>query len=547
MLSITHHTHFPILAKVPSRDDVLLGGWRYRKPVKVSAGLVVSDITKLVAWFHVIDPDLRSIGYGGKVESILGTDIAFAQNLDVIPEGTEILPLRFDRRKYDPATGEFSAFVLLPLVTTADDTVFHLYYGNADTTDRQNKAATWNDEWQFALLGDTVDAYGRPLLADATANRRHGVPSPALDIIAALVPGPLPGVEAVSLDNSGPVENLRMISPPVRGQTSISFWYQHGGFGSPTRVYDHVRSQDNQGILLSFNGSTFSASVRNPAALANVLSYANAGLTNGLWHQITVVWDGINEKCYVDGSLVGSANYPNQAEPGYFAYWGGSSGFYSGNLAGMRGCARALSATYLAAEQLSYTNGLFTVQVEEALPVVTVTEQQIVCKPYHFGQLPTGCVVVDNNAYLFAKTEYIAKVTDGSLLPICWQVDDVYSKIADGQCWQDSGFDANSKWFPLSPNIPKYQDQSTIVADRNLSGFMTVRVWAPLSSLPEDVPPLNPASLYYLEDLSDNYVAVNGFSHNIVYNGVDEQFQTWIFRGPATLEGVLSPFPASHP
>lgn len=558
-LSVTHHAFVPILAQVPSLDSVLVGGWQFRKPITL--GLALHPVSKFVGYFHVIDPRLATVANGGVVQSPTGLDITFAMTQANPTGGNTVTPLRFDRRYYNPVTGEFAAWILFPMVPGLSDYVplmVHIYYGNTNvTTDWQSKAATWNDDWQSVLNGDTLTAYGQTLLADASGFRRHGVPS----FTPAFTTGPLVGLPGIIFDNHPTGgQNVRLTSPPMRDAYSVSFWFQENGqFGSSvSHVYDHERLEDSQGLEVTLRqvgagGGQLTALAQNPAASpTGVVQDTNPALDDGDWHQAIVTWDGsTGMQLFVDGAPVSTSAFDNDAEPGTFAYWGGFlpdlSTYFTGNLAGMRVAARTLSLDYVDLEWRANTGTLYTIGAESSLPLITFTIQQLVGSQIVAEQLPLVGMTLDYNAYLWPATAYSAAVVAPINLGTCWVVGSDGRYYATGACFQEAGFDAHSQWFPSSPFIGVYQDQNSINVDQNLSGFMTVRVWSPLTSLPEDHVPVDPTATYFLEALPDLYTSVMGFSQNIVYSGADEQFQTWIYRGIADIFGNLQPFPVSHP
>jgi len=72
----------------------------------------------------VTDPDLRNVGKGGKVLSPKGFDIRFTKS-----NGVSILPSQIER--YNPSTGELTAWVLLDTLGPKSSTELYLYYSSA--------------------------------------------------------------------------------------------------------------------------------------------------------------------------------------------------------------------------------------------------------------------------------------------------------------------------------------------------------------------------------------------------------------------------------
>ena len=106
-----------------------LTGHNFRKQITINESQVAgtADHLNFPMLFSVTDADLRTTGNGGNVVSTEGYDIAFAA-----AEGTSQLDHEIE--SYDAATGQFVAWVRIPVLDHNDNTIIYMYYGKTGVT-----------------------------------------------------------------------------------------------------------------------------------------------------------------------------------------------------------------------------------------------------------------------------------------------------------------------------------------------------------------------------------------------------------------------------
>ena len=87
------------------------------------------------------DANLKSLGNVGNVGKNDGADILFTA-----PYG--ITKLSHEIETYSAATGQLIAWVQVPSLTPATNTVLFLYYGNASAANQQNPAGVWDSNFE---------------------------------------------------------------------------------------------------------------------------------------------------------------------------------------------------------------------------------------------------------------------------------------------------------------------------------------------------------------------------------------------------------------
>jgi hypothetical protein len=119
-------------------------------PTTLSAGvagnngyviIIVGDsLTNFPMLFSVTDPDLKFTSNSGKVASSTGADILFTSY-----DGTK---LNHQIEKYASTTGQLTAWVQVPALSSSADTILYIYFGNASATDQQNSTAVWDSNYK---------------------------------------------------------------------------------------------------------------------------------------------------------------------------------------------------------------------------------------------------------------------------------------------------------------------------------------------------------------------------------------------------------------
>jgi len=121
--------------------------------------------------FNTIDPTLATTANGGHMTNAQGYDIYFS--LD--PNGAT--KLDHELEEYNPLTGQVIAWVRIPLLSHATDTVVYMFYGNPNVnTPQQNPTGVWDNNY----LGVWHVANGATLsLTDSTSNGNNATNSGA--------------------------------------------------------------------------------------------------------------------------------------------------------------------------------------------------------------------------------------------------------------------------------------------------------------------------------------------------------------------------------
>jgi hypothetical protein len=144
--------------------------WSNRKAItidhtRVSGG---ASLTNFPVLFSVTDANLKTVANGGSVGKTDGTDILFTA-------GDGVSKLDHELESYNPSTGQLVAWVRVPALSPAADTVIYTYYGNAAASNQQNGPGVWDSAYRGVYhLKETLTSSGQTV-ADSTANGFQGL------------------------------------------------------------------------------------------------------------------------------------------------------------------------------------------------------------------------------------------------------------------------------------------------------------------------------------------------------------------------------------
>lgn len=158
--------------------------------------------------------NLKTIANGGQVTNIFGFDIVFGSDVSC---GSLY---NFEVELYNPVTGELIAWVNIPTVATATNTIYYLCYANAAiSTFQGNINGTWNSAFQGVWHypnGVTLS------LLDSTVNARDGSNGTTPPLADA---GKIDGGSSSTVTNTGYSTYSDTGLPSGTGDRTISAWF----------------------------------------------------------------------------------------------------------------------------------------------------------------------------------------------------------------------------------------------------------------------------------------------------------------------------------
>lgn len=254
--------------------------YSYKKRITIDNSKVEgsSDLEDFPVLISLTDTDLRTTGNGGNVENVQGYDIRFTY-------ANGVTWLDHDLEYYVATTGEYVAWVRIPVLSYDEDTEIDMYYGNASVASDPSVSTTWVDYHAVYHLGQDD-------VSDATGTY-NGTNSGTTD--AAGKTG-----RSQQFDGSDIVELVGF--PDVNSQFTLSMWFNTTDDTHNGRLFSD--DANNNGWALSFGdpGDQLIRTFNRGFAGAGVIDAVET-FSTGNWYYVALVVDRVNEDriIYADG------------------------------------------------------------------------------------------------------------------------------------------------------------------------------------------------------------------------------------------------------
>jgi uncharacterized protein (TIGR03790 family) len=232
---------------------------------------------------------------------------------DILFTATDgVTKLNLEIESYGTSTGQLNAWVQIPMLAPATDTVIYVYYGNASATNQQNATAVWSGNYK--IVNHFKETSGN--LSDASGNNNAGVPSGGATSTSAGQIG-----NGYSFDGSSGLVTINNNASWATTTTdmTLEFWFKPN---SAPGNYLNMMSMGNwiaNTYLYEMANGTVSAQIAqlsNPWAAVACSTAALPFLTtpDGKYHHFAMAYTGIYTTygffgLYVDGVLACSNPY----------------------------------------------------------------------------------------------------------------------------------------------------------------------------------------------------------------------------------------------
>jgi hypothetical protein len=254
--------------------------------------------------FKIINPALKSVTNGGKVENINGFDIVFSDmNNNQLDHQIEC---------YNPTTGEYIAWVRIPTLFATVNTQIKLFYGNSNVTTDPSTENVWNVNYEGVWHMNNNPSGN--LLDDGSGN------NDANDYggmnVNDLVIGKIG--KAIDFDGTNDRYAIKNKNYSTVGEIpllTVSGWFKttfsSGGWNNNWSMLDFDRSEYFN-VFVHGNGKVGFSTRGSGVGQGSGINDFNAGnigeYNDGNWHYLVAVYDGVNKYLYVDGILAATEN-----------------------------------------------------------------------------------------------------------------------------------------------------------------------------------------------------------------------------------------------
>jgi len=246
--------------------------WLYRRKITIKATAINSGQTNFPLLIDITDTNFTSLAQPS------GIDFVFA-------DATQ-KKLNHEVEYYNSSSGHLIAWVSIPFLSSVQNTVLYLYYGNPVAIDQQNPSAVWDQN--FTMVQHMNQGNGTNF--DSTSNGNNGTPS-STGVVGAT--GEIDGAESFD----GKVGYVLIPdSPTLAGYSqgfTASFWTEFNDVSRRQTLLSKFNQSSTTsrswfiefsptnglGLFASSDGATY-AEWHTPSFKPAV----------GVWYHITIVW-----------------------------------------------------------------------------------------------------------------------------------------------------------------------------------------------------------------------------------------------------------------
>jgi gliding motility-associated-like protein len=116
-------------------------GYEWEKSLTINSDQIegTTDLIDFPLLVNITDEALRHTSNGGYIEHLGGYDIVFTRD--------DYTPLSHELEHYDPVTGEYVAWVRIPVLSAETDTEIKILYGNRSVSANPSSPDTWSEDY----------------------------------------------------------------------------------------------------------------------------------------------------------------------------------------------------------------------------------------------------------------------------------------------------------------------------------------------------------------------------------------------------------------
>lgn len=264
---------------------VLTFGYQYYMNVTLDQASGTADLTDFPALVSFTSALLRTTANGGHVSNASGYDIIFTDQ-----SGNK---LDHEIEYYNASTGQYTAWVRIPVLSCTSTTSIRILYGNPSVTTNPSLTSVWVSSYKGVW-----HLNGTGFTDDATTNLNNGTNSATTDVTGRIAGGRgFNGTTSyIMTPSNGFVDN--------DNNQTISIWGNYSTAPSGNRnLISFQNSAQSSAIQMGFRGGNAVAWKWGGTLLAD----GGPAPSTNTWHYYVYVFDGTTSYIYIDGVLEGSS------------------------------------------------------------------------------------------------------------------------------------------------------------------------------------------------------------------------------------------------
>lgn len=282
-------------------------GYSFGKHILIQSSQVVGPVNLInfPVLISFTDADLRTISNGGNIENTNGYDIIFTM-------GDCSTQLDHQIEQYNASTGEYIAWVNIPLLPSTTNHGIHMYYGNSAISTNPSTTSTWNSNYEAVWHMNNNPSTST--LTDYSGNGVNGASHGSMTT-SDLVSGKIG--DAIDFDGSNDYFSLaskNYTTSNIITQISISAWvrtnYTSTSYSNNWSILDFDRSEYFNMYVHGDGRLGFSSSATS-SSIHDAYGGTSGDLNDNTWHYVTGVYNGTDKLYYIDGNLVLTSGNPH--------------------------------------------------------------------------------------------------------------------------------------------------------------------------------------------------------------------------------------------
>ncbi len=340
--------------------------WQHRKKITIHAAGVPATLTDFPVLIHLgSDADLAADAQDD------ADDIIFTAS-------DEVTRLSHEIEYFDGATGNLTAWVKIPSLSSTTDTEIYMYYSNASIGNSENITDVWDSNYKMVQhLEETSGGAGA--ITDSTANNNDGTDqnAPALG-----AHGKIDGATGFTGSSNHYINCGNAGSLNITDNITVEAWIYPTIAQTTKGIVAKAQTGNLQYILYLGSGGAATFGIHDGFSW----NFATGAVpTVGAWNHIVGVYDGSNVNIYVNNVLTVGAAFsgPFQSTTSLvsIANFGGltSTNAFTGTIDEVRISSYARTPDWITTSYNNQSNpaGFFTLGPEEnatVLPTATTND-----------------------------------------------------------------------------------------------------------------------------------------------------------------------------
>jgi hypothetical protein len=267
----------------------------YRMPITIDKSKVSGTQSNFPVLISITSASLKS-GSGGHVQNGSGYDIVFRAS-----DGTTALPHEVER--YIAIDGTITAWVKIPTISSAANTLIYVYYGDSSiSAATETPASVWDSNYKavFHLHDDEKDSTSNPS------------PTPAANHSSTNGAGKIADGQVFNGTNQW-IQINSSANTMIDTNLTISAWVKASAFPASPKLAQVIAKYASPSP--SFKLQLDSTKKTNFSTPGRSLSGTAGEILANTWYLLTAVQQGTSKKIYINGNVAATASDGSGLDP----------------------------------------------------------------------------------------------------------------------------------------------------------------------------------------------------------------------------------------